>query len=68
MRRRNFKLFNTLKRSDIFYFGDKPNRWLIKQDSTHYVAPEGRRSIHPHVAVYEVRPDSSKSTHDKTKG
>lgn len=49
----SLKLFKSLKLGRLFTFGDKPNRLLIKSDDSHYVAPEGRRSIHPHVAVIE---------------
>jgi hypothetical protein len=50
------KLFLELVRGDLFYFGDKPNRMLIKEDKNHYVAPEGKRMIHPHVAVFPMTP------------
>lgn len=47
------KLFQELLSGKLFHFGDKPNRILIKESKDHYIAPEGRRSIHPHVAVVE---------------
>lgn len=47
------KLFSELVVNAIFHFGDKPNRLLIKDSPTHYISPEGRREIHPHVAVIE---------------
>jgi len=46
-------LFSKILIGGMFHFGDKPDRILIKSDKTHYVAPEGRRVIHPHVAVIE---------------
>lgn len=45
------KLFSQLLSGELFHFGDKPNRLLIKSGRSHYVAPEGRRKIDPHVAV-----------------
>lgn len=50
------KLFIELINGTRFHFGDNPDRDLIKDDRTHYVAPEGRHSIHPHVAVIQDRP------------
>jgi hypothetical protein len=47
------KLFINLLSNSVFHFGDNAQRILIKSDPTHYIAPEGRRSIHPHVAVIE---------------
>lgn len=49
------KLFQDLAKSAVFYFYDKPSRLLVKSNGKHYAAPEGRRVIHPHVAVVEVK-------------
>lgn len=49
------KLFVELLKSTVFYFYDKPGRKLIKSDNSHYIAPEGRRSINPFVLVFEDR-------------
>lgn len=52
--RKTLKLFSELTINALFRFLDKPGRILIKSDSTHYIAPEGRRVIHPHVLVEEA--------------
>lgn len=49
------KLFLDILTGEVFSFGDKPERQLIKSDRSHYIAPEGRRPIHPHVAVIPKR-------------
>lgn len=59
------KLFTNLEKGDRFHFGDKPGRILIKSDANHYVAPEGRRMINPHVAVFRNPSISATSTFTK---
>ncbi len=44
-------LFNELHEGDVFHFYDKPDRKLIKSNSKHYIAPEGRRLISLTVLV-----------------
>lgn len=53
--RTTLKLFTQLTKNAVFHFWDKPGRILIKDDKNHYVAPEGRRVIDPHVLVNEPR-------------
>lgn len=50
------KLFKELINGTVFHFGDNEVRKLIKDDASHYVAPEGRHKIHPHVAVIQNKP------------
>ena len=65
----NLKLFMQLAKSTIFHFGDKPARKLIKSDSSHYVAPEGPRLIHPHVLVFpETKTEPRQSIYDQSEG
>lgn len=62
-------LFVNLLVGSIFHFGDAPDRKLIKSDDKHYVAPEGRHSIHPHVAVIsDPSINPTKSIYDQTEG
>jgi hypothetical protein len=53
--RRSLKLFCELTKNAVFNFVDKPGRILIKEDQNHYIAPEGRRVIHPHVLINETQ-------------
>ena len=61
-------LFLELLISDIFHFYDNPDRKLIKSDDTHYVAPEGRRSISPTVGVIKDDPEKGGDTYLHRKG
>lgn len=49
------KLFSQVAKGASFFFGDKPDRILIKDDDAHYVAPEGRHVINRNVAVMETK-------------
>ncbi len=49
------KLFSQITKGTKFHFGDRPDRELVKEDDTHYVAPEGRHSAHPHVLVIQSK-------------
>lgn len=46
-------LFKEIPKGFAFYFGDKPERVLVKDSDTTYVTPGGgKRPIHPHVLVF----------------
>lgn len=63
------KLFIELIIGTRFHFGDNPSRTLIKDDPSHYVAPEGRHKTHPHVAVIQDPPKYvTRSIWDKSTG
>jgi len=65
------KLFIELANYEWFHYGDKPERKLMKSDSSHYICPEGRRGINPLVAVFtDVMKTETprKSIYNHTKG
>ena len=65
------KLFNEIPRGTIFTFGDRPERELIKFDSSHYIGPERPHFptvINSHVAVFPKQSVASKSIYDLTTG
>jgi hypothetical protein len=62
------KLFMEILSGMVFHFGDKPDRKLIKSNSSHYIAPEGRRTADPHVAVVPDTQNSARSIYDQTEG
>jgi len=66
------KLFNELAINEWFHYGDKPERKLMKSDSSHFVspAPVSIRKSHPHVAVVPDKMESTprKSIYDQTQG
>lgn len=46
------KLFHNLLRGELFHYGDRPDRMMIKADDYRQVTPEGHAiRVHPHVAV-----------------
>lgn len=46
------KLFQELLRGELFHYGDRPDRLMIKADDYRQVTPEGHAvKVHPHVAV-----------------
>ena len=47
------KLFGQLKRGEIYTYGDKSERELVKMDGSHAVTPEGVRKTDPNVLVFE---------------
>lgn len=63
------KLFIQLFISTIFHFYGNPERKLIKSDDSHYIAPEGRRSINPFTLVFEDPIETKrKSIFDSSEG
>lgn len=62
------KLFINLIVSQIFHFYGAPERKLIKSDDSHYIAPEGRRSINPFTLVFEDLVKNTRSIFDKSEG
>jgi hypothetical protein len=62
------KLFVELMKSEIFYFYDRPDRKLVKSDSNHYAAPEGRRVISPTVAIFQDQNHGSGIPMNNSKG
>jgi hypothetical protein len=63
------QLFIRLLTGDWFHFYDRPDRLLMKTDNSHYIAPEGRKMIHPFVAVvkHDLVVPARKSIFDRTK-
>ncbi len=56
------QLFVELFRGQLFHFGDKPDRRLIKSDDSHFVSPTGTlRKISPYVAVIPEEPKEKNS-------
>lgn len=62
------ELFIRLLNGALFYFYNRPERKLIKQDPSHYIAPEGRRSINPFTLVFQDKTKPRISIFDHTKG
>ncbi len=63
---KTLKLFCQVVKGTIFYFGDNPNRLLVKSNGAHYIAPEGRHKINPHVLVFQNDEKSVKSIYNHT--
>ncbi len=56
------KLFCQIPKGTAFHFYDTPERVLVRSNGTHYVAPEGRHKIHPHVLVVQ---EKSEADHER---
>lgn len=56
------KLFSQVQKGVTFFFGDRPDRLLIKDDDNHYIAPEGRHVTHPHVLVFQRKSKANGGT------
>jgi hypothetical protein len=52
------KLFCEVEKGTAFHFYDKPERVLIRSNGSHYISPEGRRKIHPHVLVFQEKSEA----------
>jgi len=65
------KLFIELPIGTWFHFYDTPERKLLKSNGSHYISPEGRRTLNQFVAVFPDKMESAtprKSIYDQTKG
>ena len=56
------KLFCEIEKGTAFHFYGNPERVLIRSNGSHYIAPEGRHKIHPHVLVVQEKSEADDGT------